>query len=152
MKLVSFVALFLLAACQATSTDSGSAQREVFGARGQADDLAFSDAILVGDTLYLAGTLGLAPGERQPPASVEEEARLALENFRAKLALADMTMADLVMVQVFCPDVQLYDRFNAVYREFFEGTFPTRSFVGSGPLLFGTHFEINGIAVRRTAR
>jgi enamine deaminase RidA (YjgF/YER057c/UK114 family) len=57
-------------------------------------------------------------------------------------------MDDLVWVQVFCPDLALYDEFNAVYRTYFERGFPARSFIGSGPLLFGSRFEINAIAVK----
>ena len=67
----------------------------------------------------------------------------------AKLALADLSMDDLVSVQVFCPDLALYDTFNEVYATYFEERYPVRAFVGSGPLLRGCRFEINGIAVKR---
>jgi enamine deaminase RidA (YjgF/YER057c/UK114 family) len=107
----------------------------------------FSHAVVAGGTIYVAGTLGLDPATGKPPASARDEARLALEEFRRRLALAGATMNDLVSVQVFCTDPQLYEDFNAVYRTFFEGGFPARTFVGSGPLLFGSRFEINGIAV-----
>jgi hypothetical protein len=53
-------------------------------------------------------------------------------------------------VQVFAPDVALYDKFNAVYQTYFtSGMYPARSFLGSGPLLGKSHFEMTGIAVRR---
>jgi enamine deaminase RidA (YjgF/YER057c/UK114 family) len=52
-------------------------------------------------------------------------------------------------VQVFCPDLSLYDQFNAVYRTYFTDHFPARAFVGSGPLLRGGHFEILGTAIRQ---
>ena len=59
-----------------------------------------------------------------------------------------MTMDDLVNVQVFCPDISLFDRWNAVYRSYFKKDFPARAFIGSGPLLFNAHFEMQGTAVR----
>lgn len=59
-----------------------------------------------------------------------------------------MTMDDLVCVQVFCPDLSLYAKFNAAYRKFFAKDFPARAFIGSGPLLFGGHFELQGMAVK----
>ena len=62
---------------------------------------------------------------------------------------AGATMDDLVAVRVFCPDLSLYEQFNEVYRSYFADGFPTRSFIGSGPLLRGSRFEINGIAVKR---
>ncbi|MFT5292378.1 MAG: 2-iminobutanoate/2-iminopropanoate deaminase, partial [Planctomycetota bacterium] len=83
----------------------------------------------------------------QPPADAGEEARLVLDGIRARLELVGLTMDDLVSVQVFCSDVELYGVFNDVYRTYFDGAYPTRSFIGSGELLFGCHFEVNGIAV-----
>ena len=68
---------------------------------------------------------------------------------KAVLAEAGLTMDDLVSVQVFCPDLSLYDRFNAAYRGYFGKDLPARAFIGSGPLLRGGRFEMQGIAVRR---
>jgi reactive intermediate/imine deaminase len=116
---------------------------------GRAVAAPFSDAVLVGDTLYLAGRLGFVPGTRQIPASAEEEARNVLDQFKAVLAEAGMTMDDLVSVQVFCSDVSLFDTWNKVYPTYFGKELPARAFIGSGPLLFGARFEMQAIAVRR---
>ncbi|MGH9728211.1 MAG: RidA family protein, partial [Candidatus Acidiferrales bacterium] len=86
------------------------------------------------------------------PANVEQEIRFMLDGFRETLSRAALAMEDLVFVQVFCPDVSLFDKFNSVYRTYFSQDFPARAFIGSGPLLFGAHFEIQGIAVKRTKR
>ena len=109
----------------------------------------FSDGVLVGDTLYLAGRIGIDPKTGYAPESLEQEVRIALDGMKAVLAEADMTMDDLVSVQIFCPDLSLYQQFNDVYRTYFEKDFPARAFVGSGPLLRKGRFEIQGIAVRR---
>jgi reactive intermediate/imine deaminase len=111
--------------------------------------LPFSDAVLLDDTLYLAGTIGLDRKTGLPPADPKEEARLALEEIKSRLAEAGMTMDDLVTVQVFCADLELYDDFNQVYRAYFKEKYPARAFIGSGPLLRGGRFEIQGIAVKR---
>jgi 2-iminobutanoate/2-iminopropanoate deaminase len=108
----------------------------------------FSSAVLVGNTLYLSGTLGLDPGQ-QLPETPEAEAVNVLSNVRRTLEAAGMTMDDLVSVQVFCSDVSYYAAFNGVYRTFFEGEFPARAFLGSGTLLNGARFEVQGIAVKR---
>lgn len=115
---------------------------------GRADSLPFSDGVLVGNTLYLAGKLGLDPQSGKPPQDVEQEIRLLLDAMKATLRAADLTMDDLVSVQVFCPDLSLYDKFNEVYRTYFTKNLPARAFIGSGPLLRGARFEAQGIAAR----
>jgi 2-iminobutanoate/2-iminopropanoate deaminase len=113
------------------------------------DILPYSDGVLVGNTLYLAGFIGIDPETGKPPAELEKEIRLLLDGMKTTLAAADLTMDDLVSVQVFCPDLSLYDKFNEIYRTYFTKDFPARAFVGSGPLLRGGRFEAQGIAVRR---
>ena len=108
----------------------------------------FSDAVLVGDTLYVAGRIGFDPKTGKLPGDVEQEARNLLDGFKAVLAKADMTMDDLVNVQVFCSDVSLFDKWNGVYRSYFKKDFPSRAFIGSGPLLFNAHFEMQGTAIK----
>lgn len=112
------------------------------------NDPPFSAAVKVGDTLYVAGQIGLGP-DRKPPADVTEEAKLVMQAVRTQVVAAGMTMDDLVSVQVFCSDVKHFDAFNAVYRTYFTKEFPARAFLGSGPLLFGARFEVMGIAVKR---
>ncbi len=116
---------------------------------GGAAQLPYSNGVLVGNTLYLAGVIGVERETGRVPDDVEKEIRNALDQMKAVLAEAGMTMEDLVSVQVFCPDLSLYNTFNSVYRTYFTQEFPARAFLGSGPLLRGGHFEIQGIAVKR---
>ncbi len=124
--------------------------RRYIDPRTPADTTAgpFSAGVLVGNTLYLAGKIGLTP-DRRVPASAEEEARIVLDDVKATLEKAGMSMDDLVSVQIFCSDVRHYDAFNRVYRTYFKKEFPARAFLGAGTLLFGARFEVQGIAVRR---
>ena len=157
----TLIILSVLAALAATLliTDTGKAQtpssKTTADARrhivlpSRKDQLPFSDGVLVGDTLYLAGRIGIDPETGKPPAELEKEIRLLLDGMKATLAAANMTMDDLVSVQVFCPDLSLYEKFNGIYRTYFIKDFPARAFIGSGPLLRGGRFEAQGIAVRR---
>jgi 2-iminobutanoate/2-iminopropanoate deaminase len=112
-------------------------------------NMPFSDALLVDDkTLYIAGRIGFIPGTRKLPAEIDAEATYLMQDLKAILAAADMTMDDIVTLTIYSPDVSLWERFNAIYRTFFTGPLPPRAFIGSGKLLFGAHFEIQGIAVR----
>jgi reactive intermediate/imine deaminase len=108
----------------------------------------FSDGVLVGNTFYLAGRLGLDPKTAEIPKDVELEARHILDGVKAALGEVGMTMNHLVSVQVFCSDLSQYETFNKVYRTYFGDNFPARAFIGSGPLLRGARFEMQGIAVR----
>lgn len=109
----------------------------------------FADAVLIdGKTLYLSGRLGVIPGTNKVPETAEEEAHLVLQEIQRVLAMAGMKMDHLVSLQVFCSDVSLWERFNSVYRGYFEGQLPPRAFLGSGTLLFGARFELQGIAVK----
>jgi 2-iminobutanoate/2-iminopropanoate deaminase len=111
--------------------------------------MPFSDAVLVdGRTLYLSGRIGLIPGTTKVPETAEEEAHLVMQEIRRVLAMAGMTMNDLVSLQIFVSDVSLFEQFNVVYRTYFTGKLPAPAFLGSGTLLFGARFELQGIAVK----
>jgi 2-iminobutanoate/2-iminopropanoate deaminase len=123
--------------------------RRIINLPNRAGNLPFSDGVMVGNTLYLAGRLGTDPKTNQIPSDVEQEARFMLDSFKDVLAQAGMTMDDIVSVQVFCSDVALYDKFNAVYRTYYKKDFPARAFLGSGKLLRDAHFEMQAIAVKQ---
>jgi enamine deaminase RidA (YjgF/YER057c/UK114 family) len=112
--------------------------------------LPFSDAVLVGDTLYLAGRIGIDPVTGRAPTEVNAEIKLLLDGVEAVLAAAGMTMDDLVSVQIFSPDLSLWEPFNAAYVKRFSRELPARAFIGSGPLLLGGRFELVGVAARRS--
>ena len=111
--------------------------------------LPFSDATLVGDTLYISGRIGIDPATGLAPADVDEELRLLFDGFSAVLKEAGMTWDELVWVQIFSTDLTLWERFNAEYVKHFQGEFPARAFLGSAPLLRNGRFEMMGIAVRK---
>lgn len=110
--------------------------------------LPFSNGVLVGDTFYLGGHLGFDPATKTISGDLEQEIRHLMDGIRDTLAKANLTLQDLVSLHIFCSDVSLFARFNAVYSTYFHDPFPARAFLGSGPLLFGAHFEILGVAVK----
>lgn len=124
--------------------------RKVFNAPAKAVEAPFSDGILAGNTLYLAGRIGLDPKTGKPPAEVADEIKLMLDNLKGTLTQAGMTMDDLVYVQIACTDLSLFDKFNSIYKSYFTTKdFPAREFIGAGSLLRGGHFELQAIAVKR---
>src|SRR5208282_5672359 len=110
----------------------------------------FSNAVMVGGTLYVAGHLGLDPATGKAGSDPEAEARLVMDAVQQTLARASLTMDNLVSVTVYCTDLDLYDKFNAVYRGYFHEHFPARAFIGVAKLVRGAHFEVAGVAAKST--
>ncbi len=114
--------------------------------------LPFSDAVRVGDTLYLSGRIGIDPDTGRVPPSVDEELELLFAEFKLVLQQAGMSFDDLVWVQVFSPDLSLWERFNTEYlKHFSKNRLPARAFLGSAPLLLGGRFEMMGIAIKSSS-
>ena len=140
------LALLLLAPCLAFAQHSG---RAYFNSPlAQRRHLPFSSGVLVGNTLYIAGTTGVDPSTKGAVSAVEE-ARLVMNQVKRVVEQSGMTMDDIVSVQVFCTDLRDYAAFNGVYETYFHGHYPARTFIGVASLLFGARYEVNGIAVRR---
>ncbi|MBI3406048.1 MAG: RidA family protein [Acidobacteria bacterium] len=115
---------------------------------GGTSTLPFSDAVMAGNTMYLAGRLGVDAKTGRIPDDLDAEIHNALDSMKSTLEGNGMSMDDLVTVTVYCPDLTLYDKFNGIYKSYFKKDFPARAFIGSGPLLRGGHFEIQAIAVK----
>jgi 2-iminobutanoate/2-iminopropanoate deaminase len=147
MKLRILVGVLLLVCCVA----AGAADRKyiVKPRAGDMKALPFSDGVLVGNTLYIAGHIGLDSKTGMPPASAEDEARLVMEGIKQTVESAGLTMDDVVSIQIFCTDLKLYDTFNGVYKTYFHGDYPARAFVGASTLLRGGRYEVMGIAIKR---
>ena len=108
----------------------------------------FSNGVMVGGTFYIAGHLGIDPATGQVPADAEAETRLLLDAVKATLQKGGLSMDDVVSLTIYCTDLGLYDKFNAIYRGYFHGHFPTRAFIGVNKLVRGARLEIAGVAVK----
>lgn len=111
-------------------------------------NLPFSDAVLAGNTLYISGRIGIDPVTGVAPENIAAEMELLFDGFQAVLRDAGMTMDDLVWVQIYSPDISLWEQFNAAYVKRFSREFPARAFLGSGTLLKNGRFEMLGVAVK----
>jgi 2-iminobutanoate/2-iminopropanoate deaminase len=133
----------------AFSQTEAQSKRRVINLPDRAPQAAFSNAILVGDTLYISGNIGLDPKTGKAPEKIEDEIKLLLDSYKTLLTQAGFTMDDLVYVQISCTDLSLYDKFNAAYRTYFTKDLPAREFIGAASVLRGGHFEMQAIAVRK---
>lgn len=148
-----FAGALLLNVCFLLLCLSASAADRKFIVKPRPGDLKalpFSDAVLVGNTLYIAGHIGLDAKTGMPPASAEDEARLVMDGVKQTVEAAGMSMDEVVSLQVFCTDLKLYDTFNGVYKTYFQGDYPARAFIGVDKLIRGGRYEVLGIAVKKS--
>lgn len=108
----------------------------------------YSTGVLVGGTFYVAGHLGVDPATGKIPADAEAEARLVMDAVKQTLENGGLSVADLVSVTIYCTDLDLYDKFNSIYRSYFHDHYPARAFIGVPKLVRGARFEIAAVAVK----
>ncbi len=150
MKPFAILAVLAIFSACATGSHSAPAQRRIIATdRAPAAIASYSQAIQVGNTLYLAGQIGLDPATRElVPGGLQPEARRALDNCKAVLEAAGFTLADVVQVQVFLADVNDYAAFNEVYGAYFPPPAPARAAVAVAALPRGARVEVLMTAVR----
>lgn len=110
----------------------------------------YSQAVRVGDTLWLAGQVGLDPATGAlVEGGVAAQTARALANVGALLEAAGMGFGDVVEVQVFLADMGDFAAMNAVYAATFTAPAPARTTVGVVALPLGAAVEIRAVAVAR---
>ena len=109
--------------------------------------LPFSEAVKVGDTLYLSGKIGLK-GKKLVPGGVKAEAAQVMTNIQQALARYDYTMSDVVKCTVMLTDINDFKAFNAVYKSFFSPPYPARSAFAVKALALNSTVEVECIAAK----
>jgi reactive intermediate/imine deaminase len=103
----------------------------------------YSAGLLAGDTLYLSGQIGADFKTQKVPENFDDEMRQCLDNVGSILEAGGMDFSDVVAVQVYLTDIDLFPRMNAVYTQVFKEPRPTRTTVGVAKLAgVGARVEI----------
>jgi len=144
------IALVLTLGCQGggNSTLRSGDGRRVIRAGPNTAGLPYSPGILMGNTLYLAGTIGEDTNNNIVPGGIEAETRQALSNLGEVLKAAGMSFQDITSVTVYITSFDDFDKFNSVYREFFSTEPPARTTVQVAALIGGASVELQTIAVK----
>ncbi len=132
----------------AGAPEAGAADVEFFPLTTDEErSLPFSDAVRVGDLLFLSGKLGNIPGTMDlAPGGIQGETRQTMENIKASLARLGATMDDVVKCTVFLADIGEWAAMNEVYVTYFPNHKPARSALGVSGLALGARTEIECIA------
>lgn len=148
MRSALVLATMVLSACAATSSTVKERDAEWLSTPEMEQmNLPFSDAVRVGNLLFLSGKIGNKPGTPQlAPGGIQGETRQTLENIRASLARYGATMDDVVKCTVFLADMGEWGEMNEVYRTFFPVNKPARSALGVNGLALDARVEIECIA------
>ena len=109
--------------------------------------LPFSEAVCVGSTLYLSGSIGVDDSGRLVPGGIEAETRQALANMRAVLERHGSSLDHVIRCLVMLADMDEWGTMNTVYVEHFTDHLPARSALGASGLAMGARIEIECIAV-----
>lgn len=108
----------------------------------------YSQAIQVGKTVYLAGQVGMDPASGSLVSdSLHLQVWQAMDNLEAVLEAAELTMADVVDVQVFMTDIDQFSEFNELYKSYFNKQPPARAVVEVAQLPLDAKVEIKMTAV-----
>lgn len=115
--------------------------------------LPFSDAVRVGDIVFLSGMIGNRPGTMElVPGGIEAEARQTMENIAATLEAHGLALADIVKCTVMIEDIAEWSVFNSVYATFFTEPYPARSAFGANGLALGARVEVECVAAFASTR
>jgi 2-iminobutanoate/2-iminopropanoate deaminase len=113
------------------------------------DDLPFSEAVRVDDTLYLSGMIGVEPGQMKLVAGgMKAEAMQTMGNIKRVLELNGYAVSDIVKCTVMLADMSEWGAFNEIYRTYFSGRYPARSALGANGLALGARVEVECMAVK----
>jgi len=108
--------------------------------------LPFSNAVRVGDVLFLSGQLGIG-ADGKLPQGMEAQARQAMDNIGAILKGQGLGFSDVVKCTVMLDNMADWPEFNKVYVTYFaDGKFPARSAFGADGLALGALVEVECIA------
>lgn len=153
MSRTTLFLLALLALCCGCAHHHGTHREVVATDAAPAAIGPYSQAVRVGERLYLSGQIALDPETgTMVEGGVEAETRRCLENAKAVLEAAGFTLRDVVQAQVFLADLADYGAMNAVYASYFAEDPPARAAVQVARLPRDARVEIVLTAVKREGR
>lgn len=107
----------------------------------------YSQAVKVGDTVYLSGQIGLDPTTMQMTEGIEAQIHRVFQNLRAVASAADSSFDDLVKLNIYLTDLGHFNKVNEIMATYFRTPYPARAAVGVAALPRDALVEIDGILI-----
>ncbi len=105
----------------------------------------YSQAVRVGDTVYMSGQIGLDPASMQMVDGIDAQIVRVFENLKAVAEAAGGSLADVVKLNVFMADLAHFARVNETMAAYFSAPFPARAAVGVKELPRGALVEADAV-------
>jgi reactive intermediate/imine deaminase len=158
MPRVTLVAVAIAVAASSTqSADQAGAiatvktEKRVIAPPGPKPVGPYSPGIVAGDFLYVSGQ-GARDRDGQLPAAVDAQVRQTLDNVKAIVEAAGLTMEHVVYCQVYLHDMAAYEQMDRIWREYFAKAPPARAVLGVHRMPTDTPVEISAVAIRDLSR
>lgn len=107
----------------------------------------YSQAILVGNTLYLSGQIGLDPYSMELVEGIEAQIRRVFDNLKAVCEAAGGSLADIAKLNIFLTDLSNFQLVNQIMGEYFAQPYPARARLGVASLPKNALVEMDGIVI-----
>lgn len=108
----------------------------------------YCHAVEAGNFVFTSGQIGLDPSTQELAEGIEAQTKQVLENLKAVLKAAGLTLSDVIKTTVFLDDVSDFGVVNEIYETYFNDSKPARSCVEAGALPKGALIEIEVIAAK----
>jgi reactive intermediate/imine deaminase len=118
-------------------------RREVQTDSAASPSFSYSQGIVFGDLLFIAGQVPRNPSTGDVPETFEEQARQALDNLSAVARAGGTSLANALKINVYLDDLETIHDLDPIYREYFNAPFPVRTTVRAG--LRGFLIEVDAI-------
>lgn len=105
----------------------------------------YSQAVKVGNTVYLSGQIGLDPATMQMVEGIEAQVHRVFSNLKAVAEAAGSSLADVVKLNIYLTDLSHFALVNTIMAEYFSQPYPARAAVGVASLPRSALVEADGV-------
>ena len=110
----------------------------------------YSQAVKVGDTVYLSGQIPLVPSTMElVEGDIEQQIIQVFENLSAVCQAAGGALQDIVKLNIYLTDLQHFAKVNEIMSRYFAQPYPARAAIGVASLPRGAQVEMDGILVHK---
>ncbi len=144
-----FLCAFAIALIVSLAGQRGYGQERKVVNLSPARGLPFSDGIVAGNTLYIAGQEGTDDSGKLADGGIAPETTAALGNIEKILKAAGFELKDVVSVTIYLADIHEFGDMNKVYKSVIPDPKPVRATIQAAALVNNARIEVAAIAVKQ---